>query len=166
MDRARNMAPVDLSHCYGCGAENPMGLHVRKSYDGDRAIVEFEVLPVHNSYPGLMHGGLTCVLMDEVMYHAIARLGIEAVTVSLAVDYKSPALVGQRLMCEARVRERDGRRIEVWATIAEARTGTIIAEGRGRYLEIDLERFMGRSGVTAPLSSDARTMTGQRPRER
>lgn len=140
------MSPADLSHCYGCGAENPRGLHLRKSYADGCARIEFEVLPEHNSYPGLMHGGLTCVLMDEVMYCAISHLGIEAVTVSLTVDYRSPAMVGQRLVCEAQVVERKGREIEVRASIVEAVSERLVAEGRGRFLEVDLERFMARHG--------------------
>lgn len=148
------MTPVDLSHCYGCGAENPIGFHLRKSYVGERAHIEFEVRPEHNSYPGLMHGGITCVLMDEGMYHAIARLGIEAVTVSLTVDYTNPAMVGQHLVCEGWVQERDGRNIEVRAVIVDGKTGRAIAEGRGRYLEIDLERFMKRSGAAVPPRSN------------
>jgi uncharacterized protein (TIGR00369 family) len=138
------MDPADLSHCYGCGADNPIGLHLKKSYVGGRAHIELDVKPEFNSYPGLMHGGLTCVLMDEVMYYAIARLGIEAVTTTMAVDYKAPALVGQHLVCEAWIRERQGRHIEVLATIAEAKSKRIIAEGRGSFLEIDMKRFMER----------------------
>lgn len=136
------MSPADLSYCYGCGAENPKGLHLRKAYAGDRSRIEFDVLPEHSGYPGLMHGGVTCVLMDEAMYHAIARLGIEAVTTSLTVEYRSRARVGRHLACEARVVEREGRRIEVRATLIETGSGSTIAEGRGSYQEIDLDRFM------------------------
>jgi uncharacterized protein (TIGR00369 family) len=138
------MDPADLSHCFGCGAENLRGLHLKKSYAGGRSRIEFEVLPEHNSYPGLMHGGITCVLMDEVMYYAIAHHGIEAVTVSLNVEYRSPALVGQYLTCEAWMEKREGRSIEVRASITETSTGRLIAEGLGRYLEIDLQKFMAR----------------------
>ncbi len=148
----RDMRPVDLSHCYGCGAENPKGFHLKKAYAGDRSRIEFDVLPEHSSYPGLMHGGVTCVLMDEAMYHAVARLGIEAVTTSLTVEFKSPALVGQHLVCEAWVVEREGKRIEVRAALVEAGSGAAIADGRGSFQEIDLDRFMRKHspGTDAP----------------
>jgi uncharacterized protein (TIGR00369 family) len=138
------MEQADLSHCFGCGPENPVGFHLKKSYDGDRSHIEYEVRPEHTSYPGMMHGGVTCVLLDEVMYHAIARLGIEAVTASLAVNYRRAALVGRHLICEAWIEDREGRRIEVSATIVEVESGMVIAEGRSTFQEVDLARLVGR----------------------
>ena len=126
------MRPVDLSHCYGCGAENPKGFHLKKAYAGDRSRIEFDVLPEHSSYPGLMHGGVTCVLMDEAMYHAVARLGLEAVTTSLTVECMSPALVGQHLVCEAWVVERKAHRVRRHWSRRGAAPPSPTAEGRSK----------------------------------
>jgi uncharacterized protein (TIGR00369 family) len=138
------MERADLSHCFGCGPNNPIGFHLEKSYVGDRSRIEYKVRPEHASYPGMMHGGVTCVLLDEVMYHIVARLGIEAVTTSLTVDYRHVALVGRRLICEAWIENRKGRRIEVSATVVDAESGTVIADGRSTFLEVDLSRLVRR----------------------
>ena len=50
-------------------------------------------------HPGLLHGGGTCVLYDEVMFHAIARNDIVAVIAKITVYYRSPALVDDLLVC-------------------------------------------------------------------
>jgi uncharacterized protein (TIGR00369 family) len=140
------MKEVDLSRCFGCGANNPVGLHLKNTYMGNRAHIEFVVGPEHNSYPGLMHGGLTCVLLDEVMYYATARLEAEAVTVSMNVSYRSPARLGDRLICEGWVDKREGGKIDVRATIINATTGTMVAEGAGRYVEVELEALVRANG--------------------
>lgn len=89
-----------------------------------------------------MHGGVTCVLFDEVMFHAIARKGVVAVIAKMAVDYRSPALVGDLLVCEAEVVKYDGRKIDVLATIVNGKTNAIVAEGRGLFVEVDLEKLL------------------------
>jgi uncharacterized protein (TIGR00369 family) len=139
------MSQVDLSHCFGCGPNNTKGLQLAKSYRGDRSHIEFDVRQEYASYPGMMHGGVTCVLFDEVMYYAVARLGIEAVTTDLRVRYHRPGLVGRRLICEAWVKGRQGRRVEVEATIVDSATGDLVAEAYGSFLQVDLERLIERS---------------------
>jgi len=147
------MVTADLGRCFGCGEGNPVGLHLKKTFAGERARIEYDVRPEHCSCPGLMHGGVTCVLLDEVMYHAVAGLGTEAVTVSLSIDYRSPGLAGQHLVCEAWVQGREGRRIEVLATIREAESSAIVAEGRGTFLEVDMARFMERASSRPPAGA-------------
>jgi uncharacterized protein (TIGR00369 family) len=136
------MKSVDLSRCFGCGADNPFGLHLIKGYVGDKARIEFKVKPEHAGYPGLMHGGITCVLFDEVMYHTIARKGIIAVIAKMTVDYRSPALVGDGLICEAWIVRHEGRKIEVSASIVNERTDKLVAEGKGLFIEVDLEKLL------------------------
>ena len=91
-----------------------------------------------------MHGGITCVLFDEAMYHIIARMVPEVVTVTMAVDYKSPGFEGHRLICEAWVEKREGRRIDVSSTLVDAHTNKVVAEGKAVYQEVDLKKIIGR----------------------
>jgi uncharacterized protein (TIGR00369 family) len=133
---------VDISRCYGCGAANPAGLHLKKEYRGERAHIEFLVRQEYTGYPGLMHGGVTCVLFDEVMYHAIARDGVVAVIARMAVDYRGPALVGDLLVCEAEVIKRDGRKHDVAATIVKAGTNALVAEAKALFIEVELAKLL------------------------
>jgi uncharacterized protein (TIGR00369 family) len=136
------MKSVDLSHCYGCGMENPSGLHLKKMYDGDKARIEFIVSSEYAGYPGLMHGGVTCVLFDEVMFHAIARRELVAVIAKMAVDYRGPALVGDLLICEAWIVKHEGRKIDVEAKIVNDGTSSTVAEARGLFVEVDLDKLL------------------------
>jgi uncharacterized protein (TIGR00369 family) len=118
-----------------------------KSYVDDKSHIEFDVRPEHTGYPGILHGGITCVLMDEVMFHAIARLGVAAVTVTLAVSYRRPALTGYHLVCDAWVSAREEDEIEVSAKIVEAKTQAFIAEGKGWFKEVDPEELKVRAST-------------------
>lgn len=137
------MKSNDISRCFGCGADNPSGLHLKKDYRGNKAHIEFMVKPEYTGYPGLMHGGITCVLFDEVMYHAIARNDIVAVIAKMTVDYRSPALVGDLLVCEAEIVKREGRKIDAAATIVNARTDSLVAEAKGLFVQVDLDKLLG-----------------------
>jgi uncharacterized protein (TIGR00369 family) len=143
------MSNNDIGRCFGCGADNPSGLHLKKGYSGDRAHIEFKVEPEYTGYPGLLHGGVTCVLFDEVMYHAIARDGTVAVIANLNVDYRSPALVGDLLVCEGTVVRHEGRKINVAATIVNERTGAMVAEGKALFIEVDLDKLLVRAKPSA-----------------
>jgi acyl-coenzyme A thioesterase PaaI-like protein len=136
---------VDISRCYGCGPDNPSGLHLKKTYSGDKARIEFTVEPEYAGYPGLMHGGVTCVLMDEVMYHAIARDDIVSVLAKMTVDYRNPALVGDHLVCEAWIDGHEGRKIHVTANIINSRTKALVAEGKGLFVEVDLDKLLNKN---------------------
>ena len=133
----------DLNRCFGCGADNPVGLHLKKEYRGNRSHIEFTVQTEHAGHPGLMHGGITCVLFDEVMYHSIARKGIVAVIARMEVDFRRPALVGDLLVCEAEVVKLEGRKIAVEATIDSGRKQGPIAEAKGLFIEVDLDKIVG-----------------------
>lgn len=137
------MKNADISRCFGCGVDNPVGLHLEKRYVGDKARIDFTVEPEYTGFSGLMHGGVTCILFDEVMFHAIAKKEIVAVIAKMTVDYRSPALVGDRLVCESQIVKQEGRKIEVAATIVNGKTKAIVAEGKGLFIEVDLEKLIG-----------------------
>ena len=133
---------VNIHNCYGCGKDNPVGLRLNISHIGDKSHIEFEVKPQYCGYPGVLHGGLAAVLFDEAMFHAIAKSGIEAVTASMNIEYISPAFEGHILECEGEIENRDGRKIDVVATLTDKASGRIIAKARGRFLEVDLKKVL------------------------
>ncbi len=141
----RSMSTVNTDNCFGCGKDNPVGLRLNIRHIGDKSHFEFEVKPQYCGYPGVLHGGIFAVLFDEAMFHAIAKSGIEAVTVSMDIDYVSPAFEGHILVCEGEVEKRDGRKIDVIATLTDAASGKLIAKARGRFLEVDLNKVLDRN---------------------
>lgn len=138
----RNLEIANLNRCFGCGKDNPAGLHLEVTYVNDKPRIEFIVGSNYCGYPGVMHGGAIATLFDEVMFHAIARLGIQTVTTNITIDFKNPALEGHHLVSEARVENRNGKKIEVAAIITDSGTGKVIAEGRGKFREINYNKLL------------------------
>lgn len=132
------------SHCYGCGKDNPIGLRLKISYAGDKSHIEFVVKPEYCGYPGIMHGGVTGTLLDEVMFYAVAQTGLETVTTSMSIDYRSPALVDETLICEGWIEKREGKQIEVAARITVQGSGRVTATARGKFLEYSFEVLLAR----------------------
>ena len=114
--------------CFACGEKNPQGLHLSFDYsdEGDAAWTYFTPDKSHEGWEGIVHGGITAVVMDEAAAKLVERLAIRSVTGRLDVRYIKPARVGERLEFRAKLLQRRGRVIE---TKVEARRddGALIA---------------------------------------
>jgi len=84
------------THCFVCGIENPVGLHMH-FYNTSPGVVEAEyvVSEQFNGYPGIVHGGIIASMLDEVM----GRVFMEddptrfMVTGEIKIRYRKPVLI-------------------------------------------------------------------------
>ena len=56
--------PDDLSHCYGCGFNNPEGLHLKSYWHNQQTIARFTPESYHTAITGFVYGGLIASLID------------------------------------------------------------------------------------------------------
>ena len=56
--------PENVSHCYGCGAQNPHGLQIKTFWEGEESVTRFRPRPEHTAIPGYVYGGLVASLID------------------------------------------------------------------------------------------------------
>jgi acyl-coenzyme A thioesterase PaaI-like protein len=61
-DRIHPDAPI--KGCYGCGADNPLGLKIKSWLEGDECVCRWRPEAHHVSYPGFLNGGIACTLID------------------------------------------------------------------------------------------------------
>ncbi|HUT02384.1 MAG TPA: PaaI family thioesterase [bacterium] len=122
------MKLINDDFCFACGEKNPYGLHLSFEYsdEGDVAWTYFVPDKSHEGWEGIVHGGITAVVMDEVAAKLVSRMAIRSVTGRLDVRYIKPALVGERLEFRAKLLHHRGRIVE---TKVEARRddGTLVA---------------------------------------
>lgn len=60
--------------CFGCGSENPMGLHIRSFWESDEGVCHFQPLAHHQGWPALTCGGIIATIIDcHCMATAIAQ---------------------------------------------------------------------------------------------
>ncbi len=119
--------------CFVCGQDNRFGLQARFLYDGGRAICEISPSAQFEGWRGILHGGVTSSLLDEVMIKAIMASDVYVVTAELTVKYQRPAPMGQRLIFRGWITSHRGR---YWQTAGEAvlEDGTVLATATGKYL--------------------------------
>ena len=53
------------NHCWGCGPDNPDGLHLRSRWQGDEAVAVWQPRPEHMAGPRhILFGGIIAALID------------------------------------------------------------------------------------------------------
>ena len=115
--------------CFGCGQQNPIGLKLRFRTEGESVRAEFTPSGVHEGYPGYLHGGITCALLDEAMGWAAYNLssGALAVTARVQIKFRRPLLIGESLTVAASITRKSTRHLWTKATI-KRRDGKVAAE--------------------------------------
>ena len=133
--------PDDFVHCFGCGRDNPFGLQIKSTWEGDTAVCHFTPQPYHTAYPGVVNGGILATLIDChgvgcAVDDAYRREGREPddggppiwyVTGRLTVDYLAPTPLGPELVLDAEVTSREGRKTEVSVDLVA--NGVVTARG-------------------------------------
>jgi len=82
-------------NCFGCSPRNPIGLKLRmmRLPDGEYA-AETTFSENYASYPGIVHGGIVNVLVDEVMGDTLALIhGMLAFSITLRTKMLLPLRV-------------------------------------------------------------------------
>ena len=116
--------------CFICGVENPAGLHLHFYDDGHEEVTaDFTVTPAHQSYPGIVHGGVIAAILDEAggRTAAIEDHNRFFVTASLQVRYRKPVPLGTPLRAVGKLIKRHGRKVLAHAEI-RAPAGEVLAE--------------------------------------
>ncbi|MFN4148627.1 MAG: PaaI family thioesterase [Rhodocyclaceae bacterium] len=139
----QDLYPDELSHCYGCGRNNPHG-HRLKSYwseDGKETIAHFTPKPYHTAIPGYVYGGLIASLIDchgtgtasAAAYRAAGREpgslpALRFVTAALKVDFLAPTPLGVELELRGVPVEVKEKKVVIDITVSAA--GKITAQGQ------------------------------------
>jgi acyl-coenzyme A thioesterase PaaI-like protein len=89
--------------CFGCSPANDRGLRLRFTHTADDGIqCAFTVGRTFESYPGVVHGGISGTVCDEIMGNLLVlRLGASVYTTSLRMRYVEPLAVGTSYRCTA-----------------------------------------------------------------
>ena len=123
--------------CFGCSPHNAAGLRLRfwHPVDGDGLEAPLAFGRQHESYPGVVHGGIVATVCDEVMGNLLVlRTGVTHFTVTLRTRFLTPLAVGAAYRCVAGLRPEPGPAGQRQAT-AEVLDGTggTVASAAGTY---------------------------------
>jgi uncharacterized protein (TIGR00369 family) len=126
----------DLSQCFGCGQNNPIGLKLDFHRDGKTAKAEFTPTKPYQGWPGLVHGGIIICLLDEAMAYASLFEGTTCITAKMQVKLQQLTSINKPLVIIASVIKKNRKLVTAKATVT-LKDGTVIAEGTSTQFVIN-----------------------------
>lgn len=140
MKAFQDFYPEHFAHCYGCGALNAHGYHIKTYWDGEESVTHFTPESFHTAIPGIVYGGLLASLVDchstgsasAAKYREEGRdMGslphCRFVTGSIEVTFLKPTPLGPELEIRGRVQEIHVRKVVIASTVVA--DGEVTARG-------------------------------------
>ena len=100
--------------CFGCGQRNEQGLRLRfRRSENGHVEADYVVPESYGGAPGVVHGGIQAVLLDEVLgvtAHQAAKEGRwKIVMADFRLRYRRPTPTGKPLKIRGRLARVEGR---------------------------------------------------------
>ena len=122
------------NHCWGCGRDNPDGLHLKSEWEGSEAVAKWTPSPAHAAGPvHVLNGGIIATVLD---CHGVCTAIADAyrredrpigsdpyiwfATTSMQIDYLRPTPIDAELRSVGTIREADGQRAVVECSLEAA----------------------------------------------
>jgi acyl-coenzyme A thioesterase PaaI-like protein len=123
--------------CFVCGMQNPIGLKIIFETDGERVWAQFTPRDEHQGYPGILHGGITFALLDEV----IGRAALEMegppwmMTATSEMRFHKPVPIGEELTLMGELTRVRSRTVEGYGEILLS-DGSVAVEAKALYVKV------------------------------
>ncbi len=130
----KKISNVEGQTCFGCGATNPIGLHMEFLTDGLR-VYSFLTVPLAMAgWDRTVHGGVTSTMLDEIMgwsvIYLVQKIGV---TKSMTVDFLKPLRVGEKLTIVGSVQEIQSERLVLVTGEIYSEEDTLCAIAHGTF---------------------------------
>lgn len=122
---------LNEGYCFGCGVNNPVGLKLKFTKEGEALRTEYKPDKMLQGWPGLLHGGIIATLLDEVMSNAAYATGKTCLTAEMNVRQRKPVSIDETLIITAWITRRRSKIIETAGKIT-LRDGTVVAESTAK----------------------------------
>lgn len=125
-------------NCFGCGAQNPIGLHLKFYSLPQRAGAWTTWTPTRNfeGYNGMIHGGIICTLLDEIMAWSLYARETWAVTAKMETAFRKPVLVGEPVRLVGEVTRDRGRILQIHGEIQRLADDVLLADGDATFMRV------------------------------
>ncbi len=123
-----------LGHCFGCGEDNPIGLHLRPRYDGEEVTATFNPTVDHQGWHNVMHGGIVYSILDEITAYTVLCSGYSfGVTAKSTIRFKHMSPTDEMLIARARAMKVTPRLIQTHGQL-ELADGSVVAEVESMFI--------------------------------
>jgi len=138
--------------CFACDPRNKLGLQMKFFVDdsSDEVFTKINLAKHFSGFPGIMHGGIQCALIDEVAFWALfdkfKKIGL---TARIEINYQKKVETLKDIEVRGKIRESNNRRVTVDVEIRDENkqvnvTGVVtylIPNRKMLYKLIGKERF-------------------------
>ncbi|MBM9537520.1 PaaI family thioesterase [Desulfobulbus alkaliphilus] len=136
----KKVVNLDGQTCFGCGTDNPIGLHMDFFTDGQQLYSFVTVPATMAGWDKTVHGGILATLLDEIMgWSVIYLLKKIGVTTSMTVDFKKPVQVEQLLTVVGWIQEIPSDRQVVVSGELITGEGTVCAAATGTFAALSAQ---------------------------
>ena len=126
--------------CFGCSPHNQHGLRLEFHRVGETLECRFTLDRRFESYPGMVHGGITGTICDEVMGNLIVmRDGRSAFTTGIRLRYLAPLFIDRPYLCVARAHQAGESRYDASAEVLDE-AGDLLVTAAGSFMPVDMDR--------------------------
>lgn len=141
--------------CFGCGHDNPNGLHIEVQRDDnnpERIVGTFVPTKLNAGFPGIAHGGAVYTVLDCLATWTVATLRSEPGAIwilrSASAKYHRPTPIDQPVTLTGEITEQG----DLWQAVVirtEARNarGDLLVEGTFRTIPLTEDKFKEVTGV-------------------
>lgn len=118
--------------CFACAPIHEQGLHLQFESSGIQTTCRAEINSVHQSYDGIVHGGIIATLIDATMIQCLHNaFGSNPLTCRLDIRYRETVAVDSAVTVSACVTSRRGKHCWAHATIMQH--GRVCVTARGIF---------------------------------
>jgi uncharacterized protein (TIGR00369 family) len=127
---------ADDQHCLVCGKNNPIGLKLDFTVEGQSLVTHWKADKRFQGYENVLHGGMICLILDECMVNLPwKRDGVPVISAELTTRFIKPARIGDDLTFTAETLGMGRKIIETRSRCVNSR-GELIAEASAKCLRI------------------------------
>lgn len=123
-------------HCFGCGPLNADGLQLHFQPSPEGSVAEYVVPERFQSWAGMAHGGMVALMLDEAVGWAAWHAGHPGVTGRLAVSYRRPLKLGERVRIVGKVENTRRSLVYLSALVENADDRSRIADATATLMEV------------------------------
>lgn len=127
-------------NCFACGTLNTNGLGLVLHVEPERCWTELELGPRFEGWEGVVHGGITCTILDEMMAWSLVGGDNWGVTARIAVDFRRPIPISTPIRAEGWTTRSRRRVVDTAGRIVDVASGSELATATGVYVAADAAR--------------------------
>ncbi|MFX1251047.1 MAG: PaaI family thioesterase [Promethearchaeota archaeon] len=124
-----------FSNCFGCSKKNERGLKLRIKYSDEGCFAHYIIPNELCGFMGVAHGGVIATLLDEIAaWTLMTQLFRVGMTVELSIQYLKRVPTNEEVTIKGEIIEHDDKTVFVRSAIYSTKTGTLLAEGKSKWL--------------------------------